>query len=94
MSISFDRKRQLDTFQAKFAEIFQFRDILLLNESLTHDSCRDRSGRPVPNFERLEWLGDAIIKFVLSAHLFVTYSNDNEGQLTNKRVLLEVNRFI
>ena len=34
------------------------------------------------NYERLEFLGDSILGSIISAHLFLTYPNENEGFLT------------
>ena len=43
--------------------------------------------------ERLEFLGDAILNFIVAEHLFITYSEMEEGELTKLRSRL-VNRKI
>ena len=43
--------------------------------------------------ERLEFLGDAVLNFVVAEHLFITYPDMEEGQLTKLRSRL-VNRKI
>ena len=51
----------------------------LLTEALTH---RSRGSR---NYERLEFLGDSILNFVVSARLFELRPEDNEGNLSRLR---------
>lgn len=64
---------------------YQFRDQDLLIQALTHSSCS-----PVNN-ERLEFLGDAVLKFVLSRFLFKALDLAGEGDLTKERAALETN---
>lgn len=35
--------------------------------------------------ERLELLGDSVLKYAVSAHLFMTFLNKHEGQLSSRR---------
>jgi ribonuclease-3 len=58
---------------------YSFNDPELLALALSHRSI----GRV--NNERLEFLGDSILNFVVSAHLFDLKTNDNEGDLTRLR---------
>ena len=51
----------------------------LLIRALTHRSAGAR------NNERLEFLGDAILAFLVAEHLFNTYSDASEGKLTRLR---------
>lgn len=64
---------------------YTFRDQDLLVQALTHSSSS-----PVNN-ERLEFLGDAVLKFVLSRFLFKTLDQAGEGDLTKERASLETN---
>lgn len=64
---------------------YQFNDIKLLEQALTHRSCGDY------NNERLEFLGDAVVNFVIGAELFERYPRANEGELSRWRATL-VNR--
>ncbi len=57
----------------------EFSDPALLNEALTHRSLSQR------NNERLEFLGDAILSFVIAAELFHQRPDDNEGSLSRLR---------
>ena len=58
---------------------YSFKDSELLTLALSHRSI----GRI--NNERLEFLGDSILNFVVSARLFDLKSDDNEGDLTRLR---------
>lgn len=57
----------------------------LLEESLTHRSYLNESKQKISSNERLEFLGDSILSFVVSNHLFTNYSLFDEGKLTNLR---------
>ena len=56
-----------------------FNDTALLVRALTHSSTG------ADNNERLEFLGDAILAFLVAEHLFNTYSDASEGKLTRLR---------
>lgn len=60
----------------------------LQEESLTHRSYLNESKIPRNSNERLEFLGDSILSFVVSGYLFNTYPDLDEGKLTNLRSLL------
>ncbi|MCS6987706.1 MAG: ribonuclease III [Sphingomonadaceae bacterium] len=55
-----------------------FRDLGLVEQALTHRSLG------VPNYERLEFLGDRVLGFVIAAHLYVRYPCEGEGELTRR----------
>lgn len=61
---------------------YTFRNEVLLTEALTH-----RSAASVNN-ERLEFLGDGILNFVIAAKLFEQYAEMNEGDLSRLRASL------
>lgn len=58
---------------------YRFENEELLNEALTHASIADR--RHDSN-ERMEFLGDAILGFVVCEHLYRTYPQLLEGEMT------------
>mgnify|MGYP000023226533 FL=1 len=58
---------------------YQFKDQALLLQALTH-----RSAKGVHN-ERLEFLGDSILGFVIAEALFEKFPKHNEGDLTRMR---------
>ncbi|RDH84724.1 MAG: ribonuclease III [endosymbiont of Galathealinum brachiosum] len=61
---------------------YQFNKIELLNEAVTHRSAGAR------NNERLEFLGDSILNFVIAADLFTRYPGSSEGDLSRLRASL------
>lgn len=58
---------------------YQFRDQSLLEAALTHASVADHR---LKSNERMEFLGDAILGFVVCEHLYQTYPDLLEGELT------------
>jgi len=61
---------------------YDFADPGLLERALTH---RSKSGQ---NYERLEFLGDSVLNFVVSAELYQRYPDLPEGDLTRLRAAL------
>lgn len=61
---------------------YRFRDAGLLEMALTHRSMGSR------NNERLEFLGDAVLSFVISAELYRRFGDVNEGTLSRLRASL------
>lgn len=61
---------------------YSFGDISLLDEALTHRSFSSR------NNERLEFLGDGILNFVIAHKLFKLYPDVQEGDLSRLRANL------
>ena len=61
----------------------------LLNEALTHPSFNfERNIENAPNYERLEFLGDSVLRLSLSRYLFDKYPDYQEGKLTKIRSYL------
>ena len=80
----------LSTFEKKIKVSFKNKD--LLSQCLTHKSYDHDN-----NNEKLEFLGDRILGFVIAKKLLELYPNDNEGtldkklaSLVNKKMCLEV----
>ena len=65
---------------------YRFRDIRLLETALTHASYSNEHG--VPSYERLEFLGDAVLQIVVSRYLYERYDDIPEGLLTKYRQYL------
>lgn len=67
---------------------YSFKNSLLLEEALTHPSTRQsRNSKPF-NYQRLEFLGDAILGMVISEMLFKAYDKQNEGFLSKQKAVL------
>lgn len=65
---------------------YSFRDRSLLAEALTHRSyANESSTEKLPDNERLEFLGDAVLDLVISQHLMKTLPDSHEGDLTRIR---------
>ncbi len=62
-----------------------FSDALLLERALTHRSWINENSIHDGNNERLEFLGDAILEFVVSAYLYRKFPTKEEGFLTALR---------
>jgi ribonuclease-3 len=60
----------------------------LLEQAFTHRSYLNEAKEPTESNERLEFLGDSIISFIVSEHLYKNYKEFDEGVLTNLRSLL------
>ena len=63
-----------------------FRDKSLLRQAVTHSSfCNEQKINKQKHYERLEFLGDAILELVSSEFLFHEYKDKPEGELTRMR---------
>lgn len=62
---------------------YTFKNKLLLTEAFTHTSYAYEN--KVKSNERLEYLGDSILEFVISEYLFLKYTNLSEGEMTKVR---------
>lgn len=60
----------------------------LFQEAFTHRSYLNEAKQKIASNERLEFLGDSILSFVVSNYLFENYPNFDEGTLTNIRSLM------
>ena len=87
---------------------YKFKDINLLHEALTHSSIKtNNKHKKVFNYERLEFLGDRILGFVISDLIFKKFPNFQEGDLSilfqkytntkflsNVAISLNLNKFV
>ena len=60
----------------------------LLVNALTHSSYANENGTLLPNNERLEFLGDAVLELSISDEIYRRYPSANEGSLTALRAKL------
>lgn len=69
-------------------EVF-FRDISLLQQAFVHSSyINENQGFHLPDNERLEFLGDALLSFVVTEKLYHEFPHLSEGELTEIRISL------
>lgn len=60
----------------------------LLKQALTHRSWVNENSQNFGTNERLEFLGDAILEFVVSKYIYEKYKDKEEGYLTSLRANL------
>ncbi len=75
----------MNKFYSEIGKIldYNFNDIELLNEALTHSSIKkNNKHKKVFNYERLEFLGDRILGFIISDLLFKKFPDFQEGDLS------------
>ncbi|MHB1606339.1 MAG: ribonuclease III family protein [Leptospirales bacterium] len=60
-----------------------FKPTLRIEEALTHRSASHERGKktPIPNYERLEFLGDRVIGLIVSEYLLNTWPSASEGDI-------------
>ena len=85
---------KLNNLQKKIS--IKFKNLNYLKKSITH-----KSYDPLNNYEKLEFLGDRILGFVISKKLIELYPNEKEGvldkklaSLVNKNQCLEVAKIV
>lgn len=78
---------RIDQFLKEFSFDFKNRD--LLYQAFTHSSYvnEHRSGSQ-EDYERLEFLGDAVMELMVSQYLFKHYPNLSEGDMTKLRAAI------
>jgi len=74
--------QSLDALQTTIS--YQFKDRVLLTTALTHRSCLNEP-EVKESYERLEFLGDAILEMLISDYLFKAHPDKQEGFLTAAR---------
>ncbi|HKY49959.1 MAG TPA: ribonuclease III [Candidatus Limnocylindria bacterium] len=68
---------------------YRFRDPELLATALTHSSyLHEHVGKGVRDFERLEFLGDAVVDLAIGEELYRRFPSATEGELTSLRATL------
>ena len=75
----------MNKFYSEIEEIldYKFKDVKLLDEALTHSSIKTiKKQKKIFNYERLEFLGDRILGFIISDLIFKKFPNFQEGDLS------------
>ena len=72
---------------------YSFKDQALLERALTHSSFAyeiksGSEGKVAEDYESMEFLGDAILGFLISEHLFLSHPSLREGELSKIRSFL------
>ncbi len=74
-------------------ELPKFRNFELLRQALTHRSYYNEHPDEGQDNERLEFLGDCILKFIIGKFLYQSFPQMREGKLSNLRSILENNTY-
>lgn len=84
MLLPCERLEKLKKFVSAFG--LEFNDMELLNRAFVHSSYVNENNLDFCEcYERLEFLGDAVLKIIISDFLFKTFPDAREGELTNIR---------
>jgi len=65
-----------------------FEDGGLLQQALTHSTFAHEQAAATPSYERLEFLGDAVLQLLVSEHLYAAMPHAPEGELSRRRAQL------
>ncbi len=86
--ISFSRNKEDDIFTKHIKNLtgYKPRDVSIYKRAFTHKSANqiDSNGNRL-NYERLEFLGDALLDASITSFLFHNLPNSEEGELTQMR---------
>jgi ribonuclease III len=78
------RQKQLEQLAHELG--VTWKDYCLLDAATTHKSCSGE--HKLANYERLEFFGDAVLKFVVAEYLYVNFPELPEGELTEIAAVL------
>ena len=70
---------------------YRFQDRRLLTQAFTHRSYGNTQQHTDHN-ERLEFLGDSILGFVVAEDLFLRFPDEAEGSLSKIKAFMEIGR--
>lgn len=76
-------KTNFDSLERKLGVTFN--DKAILRTALIHRSYINENRKESSNNERLEFLGDAVLELIISAHIFQAFPEKPEGELTALR---------
>ncbi len=90
MRMESDPEEELEELPVSLAKRLglPFKNLLLLSRALTHRSYVNEHPEALEDNERLEFLGDAVLDFVVGAWLYNHYPEMAEGELTRMRSAL------
>jgi ribonuclease-3 len=67
---------------------YQFNNIDLLDQALTHPSLINNNKNKISSYERLEFLGDKVLSLVIAEYLIEKFSSESEGLLSKRQANL------
>ena len=85
------RSGEISALQTRLG--YEFKDLSILNEALTHPGSVGIS-KKVKSNQRLEFLGDAILQSIITDTVFKKFDEYDEGSLTKIRIALTQGCFL
>jgi len=85
-------KKDFEPLEKKIG--YSFKDKDLLKNALTHKTYAFEAGSPLDYNERLEFLGDSILNFIIAEQLYKGNKYFSEGELTRRRSFGVNNKFL
>ena len=73
---------------------YEFRTPALLLEALTHGSYLQEFPEAGPQNQRLEFLGDSVLQFIITDALYREFPGEREGVLSRRRAVLSKGEFL
>jgi ribonuclease-3 len=73
---------------------YVFKNKALLETALTHKTYAFEASEPIEYNERLEFLGDSVLNFIVAEELYKSNKYFSEGELTRRRSISVNNRFL
>lgn len=61
---------------------------------MTHPSYSNENEGPLTNYQRLEFLGDSVLEFIISLKLYILFSSSSEGRLSYIKTRFVNNEFL
>ena len=86
------KKKDFKLFEEKIGYVFHNKE--LLKNALTHKTYAFEAENPLEYNERLEFLGDSILNFIVAEQLYNSNRYFSEGELTRRRSIGVNNNFL
>jgi ribonuclease-3 len=87
-----DPTDNLAQLEERLGHRFARRELLI--EALTHSSYLQEDSAAGPHNQRLEFLGDSVLQFILTDALYREFTTDREGVLSRRRAVLSKGGFL
>ena len=82
-----DEKYSIEKLEERIDYVFHDKD--LIRQALTHSSyANERKINKIKDYERIEFLGDAVLEMISSEFLYNSHDEMSEGQLTRTRAAM------
>lgn len=80
------KRKRLNNLEIQLGYSFENKSLLVM--ALTHSSYAHESQDEIDHNQRLEFLGDAVLEFIVSSMIYDLYPDKQEGDLTRLRASL------